>query len=286
MAAYASAANLKPVIFLPEGYISFGKLAQALEYGALTLQVAANFDEILALVRTVADRSGIYLLNSINPFRIEGQKTIGVELLDQMDWQVPDWVVMPGGNLGNASAFGKGFEELQRIGLIDRLPRIAVIQACGSAPFYTFMQGKERVEFAGVHEPETLATAIRIGNPVSWPKALSVLTKTEGVVESVTEQEIADAKAMIGQAGIGCEPASASTLAGIQKLVKAGVMTRGDRVVAILTGSVMKDPDYIYRYHTGALKTPAGVPITGTYANQPQTVRNDATAITEMLSAL
>jgi threonine synthase len=284
MAAYASAANLQPVIFLPEGNISFGKLAQALEYGALTLQVKANFDEILTLVRSVAEEAGVYLLNSINPFRIEGQKTIAIEMMDQLDWQVPDWVVMPGGNLGNASAFGKGFGELYSLGLIDRLPRLAVIQACGSAPFYSYMQGAR--PFAAVSVPETLATAIRIGNPVSWPKALSVVNASEGLVESVTEQEIADAKAIIGRAGIGCEPASAATIAGVRKLTSAGIMKRSDRVVAVLTGNVLKDPDYIYRYHTRALKAPDGAVLTSTFANEPRTVEGDPAQIMQVLGEL
>jgi threonine synthase len=283
MAAYASAAGLKPVIFLPQGNISFGKLAQALEYGALTLQVEANFDQILALVRTVADRAGVYLLNSINPFRIEGQKTMAIEMADQLDWEVPDWVVMPGGNLGNASAFGKGFEELLRLGLIDRLPRMAVVQAHGSAPFYHHMRASERQRFAAVAAPETLATAIRIGDPVSWPKALSVLEKTNGVVEIASEQEIADAKAIIGQSGIGCEPASAATLAGIRKLRAEQVIGRSDRVVAVLTGNVLKDPEYIYRYHTGTLNTPAGEPIVPQFGNQSRTVKNDPDSIVELL---
>jgi threonine synthase len=286
MAAYASAAGLLPVIFLPYGNISFGKLAQALEYGALTLQVEANFDEILALVRLVAERTGVYLLNSINPFRIEGQKTMAVEMMDQLDWQVPDWVAMPGGNLGNASAFGKGFLELLKIGFIDRLPRIAVVQAAGSAPFYDFMTLPAGVAFAPVTQPETLATAIRIGNPVSWPKAASVLEKTNGVVESASEQEIADAKAIIGKSGIGCEPASAATLAGIRKLTATGVIKSSDQVVAILTGNLLKDPDYIYRYHTGELKTPAGQPIASNFGNKPQLVANDPEAIIALLSAL
>jgi len=286
MAAYASAAGLKPVIFLPHGNISFGKLAQALEYGAITLQVkGANFDEILALVRRIADRSGIYLLNSINPFRIEGQKTMALEMLDQNDWVVPDWVVMPGGNLGNTAAFGKGFEELYRLELIPRLPRIAVVQATGSAPFFHFMQ-QQGAPFSAVKTPETLATAIRIGDPVSWPKAESVLQKTRGVVESVSEQEIADAKAIIGRCGIGCEPASAATLAGIKKLVSTGIMASTERVIAVLTGNVLKDPDYIYRYHTGELKTPANGVILSTYGNPPRAVDNDPDAIIQLLERI
>jgi threonine synthase len=286
MAAYASAAGLKPVIFLPHGNISFGKLAQALEYGALTLQVEANFDQILALVRLVTEQAGVYLLNSINPFRIEGQKTMAIEMADQLDWTVPDWIVMPGGNLGNASAFGKGFLELFRLGLINRLPRIAVIQAQGSAPFYSYVRAGNRGRFEAVGSPETLASAIRIGDPVSWPKAFSVLEHTDGVVEKVSEQEIADAKAVIGQSGIGCEPASAATLAGIRKLRSVGIMGRGEKVIAILTGNVLKDPDYIYRYHTETLKTPAGEQITSHFGNRAQIVENDPAKIIGILNRI
>ena len=234
MAAYASAAGLDPIVFIPHGNISYGKLAQALEYGARTFQVEANFDQILALVRTLAERVGIYLLNSINPFRIEGQKTIVIEMLDQRDWNPPEWIVLPGGNLGNASAFGKALRELFELGFISRLPRLAVIQAEGAAPFYRLLQ--QGGEMRSVPEPETLATAIRIGDPVSWPKALREIRKLNGVVESVSEQDIADAKAQIGRAGIGCEPASAATLAGIRKLTAASVISQDADVVAVLTG--------------------------------------------------
>ena len=286
MAAYASKAGLKPIIFLPHGNISFGKLSQALEYGAITLQVEANFDQILALVRRVAQEADVYLLNSINPFRIEGQKTIAIELLDQLDWKVPDWVVMPGGNLGNCAAFGKGFLEMAELGLVNRLPRIAVVQAAGSAPFYQFMKAPEAGSFVPVEQPDTLATAIRIGDPVSWPKAWSVLKATNGVVERVSEQQIADAKAIIGRSGIGCEPASAATLAGIKKLVAAGVIREDANVVGVLTGNVLKDPDYIYRYHTGQLKTGTGADISSTYGNRPRVVENSAGAIMRMLNDL
>jgi threonine synthase len=286
MAAYAAAAGLEALIFLPHGNISFGKLAQALEYGAKTLQVEANFDQILALVRVLADRLGIYLLNSMNPFRVEGQKSIMFELLEQRDWRVPDWVVLPGGNLGNVSAFGKGLREAKDAGLIHRLPRLAVIQAEGSAPFYEFVDSLVKTgtgEFHPVANPETLATAIRIGDPVSWPKALHEIKATSGVVEKVTEQEIADAKAIIGRSGIGCEPASAATLAGIRKLTAAGVIDREADVVAVLTGNVLKDPDYIYKYHTGKLEAPGGVKIRSTYGNQPILVPNDADQIAALL---
>jgi threonine synthase len=281
MAAYASAGGMQPIIFLPHGNIAHGKLAQALEYGARTFQVEANFDQILALVRTLTERLGIYLLNSINPFRIEGQKSIMIEMLDQRDWRVPDWVVAPGGNLGNVSAFGKALRELRDWGFVDRLPRLAVIQAEGASPFYEYW--KRGGEFRPMENPETLATAIRIGDPVSWPKAGYELCESRGAVESVTEQEIADAKAIVGLCGIGCEPASAATLAGIRKLTASGIMDPEADVVAILTGNVLKDPDYIYRYHTGALQAPGGGAIVPAYGNQPVVVPNDADRIGAML---
>ncbi len=283
MAAYASAAGLQPVVFIPHGNIAYGKLAQALEYGALTLQVDANFDQILALVRNLAEQLGIYLLNSINPFRIEGQKAIMAEMMDQRDWRAPDWVVLPGGNLGNTSAFGKALREMKAMGLIERLPRLAVVQAEGSAPFFELLRGADRSRLSPVEHPETLATAIRIGDPVSWPKALREVLVTDGVVERVTEQEIADAKAVVGRCGIGCEPASAATLAGIRKLTAAGIM-RGDAdVVAILTGNLLKDPDYIYRYHTGELKDPKGVTIQPRFGNRPVVAPNDPEKLRKIL---
>jgi threonine synthase len=284
MAAYAAAAGLEPLIFLPHGNISFGKLAQALEYGARTLQVEANFDEILALVRVLADRLGIYMLNSMNPFRIEGQKSIVIEMMDQRDWRAPDWIVLPGGNLGNTSAFGKALRELHDQGFINKMPRLGVIQAEGSAPFYEFSQRHGQGEFRAIAKPETLATAIRIGDPVSWPKAWHEVQASNGVVEKVSEQEIADAKAQIGRCGIGCEPASAATLAGIRKLTAAGTIARDADVVAVLTGNVLKDTDYIYRYHTGKLEEPGGVKIHSTFGNKPIVVPNDADQIAKLLS--
>ena len=281
LAAYAAASGMQAVIFLPAGNIAYGKLAQALEYGALTIQVEANFDQILALVRDLATELGIYLLNSVNPFRIEGQKSIVIEMLEQRGWRVPDWIVLPGGNLGNISALGKGLRELYSAGLIDVLPRVAVVQAAGSAPF-------ERLYRKGgilrpVRQPETLATAIRIGDPVSWRKAESEVKTLSGVVESVTEHEIADAKAVIGRCGIGSEPASAATLAGIRKLVGAGTIDPDADVSAILTGHLLKDPDYVYHYHSGQLKTPSGEPIRPTFGNAPVTVPNDRAEIKDLL---
>ena len=283
MAAYASAAGLQPIVFIPHGNISYGKLAQALEYGARTFQVEANFDQILALVRTLAERLGIYLMNSMNPFRIEGQKTIIVEMMDQRDWNPPDWIVLPGGNLGNTSAFGKALREMLELRLIPRSPKLAVIQAAGSAPFYNLFWASDRSKLRKVEHPETLATAIRIGDPVSWPKALHEVLASGGVVEKVTEQEIADAKAQIGLCGIGCEPASAATLAGIRKLRSAGVIADDADVVAVLTGNLLKDPDYIYRYHTGQLATAGGEKLPSNFGNQPVVVPNDPDQIARLL---
>jgi threonine synthase len=202
-------------------------------------------------------------------------------MLDQRDWIPPDWIVLPGGNLGNTSAFGKALREARELGLIAKMPRLAVIQAEGAAPFYEiFHLGGE---LHAVTNPETLATAIRIGDPVSWPKALHEVRSSCGTVEKVTEQEIADAKAMIGRAGVGCEPASAATLAGIRKLTAVGAIRKDADVVAVLTGNVLKDPDYIYKYHTGKLETPSGVKIHSTFGNQPIVVPNDADRIAALL---
>ena len=227
MAAYASAGDSSPSSSSRTGISRTASSRRRWNTALGRIQIDANFDQILALVRLLADRLGIYLLNSINPFRIEGQKSIVIEMMDQRDWAPPDWIVLPGGNLGNTSAFGKALRELCAWGLIRKTPRIAVIQAAGAAPFYDFVQ--RGGEFISVPHPETLATAIKIGDPVSWPKALHEIQSSGGVVEKVTEQEIADAKAQIGRAGIGCEPASAATLAGIRKLTAAGSDARGRR---------------------------------------------------------
>ena len=285
MAAYAAVAGMQPIIFLPNGKISYGKLAQALEYGALTIQVDANFDQILALVRKLAAELGIYLLNSMNPFRVEGQKSIVIEMLDQRNWKVPDWIVLPGGNLGNVSALGKGLRELKEIGVIDKLPQVAVVQAAGSAPFYDLYSRGFDGELKAVENPETLATAIRIGDPVSWPKARFEIQSTNGTVTSATEQEIADAKAIIGRCGIGCEPASAASLAGLKKLIAAGTIPADSDVVCVLTGHLLKDPDYVYNYHTDQLKTPAGDAVKATYGNAPIVMPNDPAKIAAFLES-
>ena len=241
LAAYAAWADLEGIVFFEDKQIALGKLAQAIAYGSICMQIAADFDRNLELVRAAGEQLGIYVLNSINPFRLEGQKTIMFEAIQQLRWQVPDWIVCPGGNLGNSSAFGKGLYELYHLGLIDRLPRLAIIQAEGANPLYrSFQRGLDRLE--PMHA-ETIATAIKIGSPVNYPKAVRALRWTDGVVEQVTDQEIMDAKAMIDGRGIGCEPASGCTLAGIRKLRAAGVIRPGESVVGVLTGHVLKDPD-------------------------------------------
>lgn len=270
MAAYAARAGMKAFVFIPSGQIALGKLSQALDYGAEVLQIEGDFDDAMRLVRQVADETPLYLLNSVNPFRLEGQKTIGFELLQQRGWRIPDRIVVPGGNLGNSSAIAKGLHELQQCGVLEKLPKLTIIQAEGANPLYQLWQAQAET-LTPVAGASTLATAIKIGNPVSWPKAMRGLRWADGLVEQVNEQEIADAKALIGRDGIGCEPASAVTLAGIKKLVAAGALDPGEDVVAILTGHVLKDPDYTVSYHAGTLsyKDKSGVvhPLASNFAN-------------------
>jgi len=247
LGAYTAAAGLKGVIFIPDNKISYGKLSQALAYGVKTLQIKGDFDAAMKLVQEVTQKRKIYLLNSLNPFRVEGQKTIILELLEQLNWKVPDWIVVPGGNLGNTAAFGKVLMEAKKLKLIDRLPRLAVIQAEGANPFYrSFKTGFKKLIPIEAH---TVATAIRIGNPVSFDRAKRSILETDGVVESVTDQEIMEAKAVIDSSGIGCEPASAASVAGILKLRKSGVIKASKIVVGILTGNLLKDPDTTVKYH-------------------------------------
>ena len=265
LAAYAARAELLCTIIVPSGQISHAKLAQALDYGAKVLEIDGNFDACMNAVRELAEDESAYLVNSINPFRIEGQKTVAFELAEQFGWRVPDHLVVPGGNLGNSSAFGKGFRELVSSGLVDRAPKITVVQAAGAAPFAHFYADPSQA-FVNEEHPKTLASAIKIGAPVSWQKAWRAVTETGGSVLTVTEQEIADAKAMIGRDGIGCEPASATTVAGIRKLVEDGVIKTDESVVAVLTGHLLKDTDYVMKYHSGSLIAPDGSQIRPSFA--------------------
>ncbi len=247
LAAYAAQAGLRALVFVPSGQLAMGKLAQSLAYGAKTLLVRGDFDACLRLAEEAGVRLGVYLLNSINPFRVEGQKTIVFELLHQLDWEPPDWIVLPAGNLGNTAAFGKALVEARALGLIDRLPRLAAVQAAGAAPFAQgFAEGfatRRRVK------AETVATAIKIGDPASWDRGVASIRETNGVVTAVEDREILEAKAVIDAAGVGCEPASAASLAGVRQLVARGIIERDQRVVAILTGHILKDPGILLEYH-------------------------------------
>jgi threonine synthase len=301
LAAYASRAKLGCAILVPGGQISHGKLAQSLDYGATVVEIEGNFDDAMRVIRELAEDESIYLVNSINPFRIEGQKTVAVELLHQCGWTVPDHVVVPGGNLGNSAAFGKGFKELYDLGLIDKLPKLSVIQAEGAAPLSHFYS--ERVtgdnqlekllaeEIVPVDQPNTLATAIKIGAPVSWKKSLRSVLWTDGRVLKVSEQEIADAKAIIGRDGIGCEPASATTVAGIKQLIHDGFIKKNEDVVAILTGHILKDADYAIKYHSNTLSlydyltdgSKEERHIASTFINPPSRVKATKAAILDHL---
>ncbi len=252
MAAYAARGNMHSLVLIPEGKISWGKLSQSLDYGALTCQLRTDFDGCVRLLNDLVRQKPVYLLNSVNPYRIEGQKTAAIELMEQLAWDPPDHIIVPGGNLGNSSAIGKALLEMHELKLITRLPKLSIIQAEGANPFYRSVREFQGKKLEAMNA-ETLATAIRIGNPASWKKALRVLEATGGEVEEVTEVEIANAKAEVGSDGIGCEPASAVTLAGLKKLRQREFVKRGEAVVLILTGHLLKDPDFTIKFHRGDL---------------------------------
>src|SRR5947209_6975923 len=252
MAAYAARGGMRSLVLVPEGKISWSKLSQALDYGAVTCQLRTDFDGCLRLLQELVLRAPVHQLNSINPFRIEGQKTLAIELMEQMDWQPPDHIIVPGGNLGNSSAIGKALLEMRDLGLISRLPKLSVIQAEGANALVRTIREKSGKSLVSM-QPETRATAIRIGNPASWKKAVHVLEATGGACEQVSELEIAQAKAEIGAEGIGCEPASAVTLAGLKKLLKQGFVKPNESVILVLTGNLLKDPDFTMDFHRGDL---------------------------------
>ena len=254
MAAYAARGNMQSLVLIPEGKISWGKLSQSLDYGALTCQLRTDFDGCVRILSELVKQKPVYLLNSVNPYRIEGQKTAAIELMEQLEWEPPDHIIVPGGNLGNSSAIGKALLEMRDLKLIDRLPKLSIIQAQGANPFYRTVKefGGAKLESMNAH---TQATAIQIGNPASWKKALRVLNATGGAVEEVSEVEIAESKAEIGADGIGCEPASAVTLAGLKKLRQSGFVKQNETVVLILTGHLLKDPDFTIKFHRGDLFT-------------------------------
>lgn len=306
LAIYAGVTgHFQCIVFVGSGKIAFGKLSQALDYGAKTIQIRGDFDDALARVRDICAKHPIYLCNSVNPFRLEGQKTIMLRVLEGLGWQVPDWIVVPGGNLGNSSAFGKAFMELKALGLIDRVPRLAIINASGADTLDEFVNDGKLVWNEGRPNADqissryttmdrdnerasTLASAIEINRPVNLEKALRALSVCNGVVRKVSDQEIIDSRARIAATGFGCEPASGATIAGVLRLRKEGVIQADDRVVCILTGHQLKDPDLTMAYHSGDPQlmskklTPAGVTSTP-FANPPVVVDNDEIAILKAL---
>jgi threonine synthase len=268
LALYCGVSKLmQAVIFIGSGKISYGKLSQALDYGALTIQIAGDFDDAMHRVQQVSVKQGIYLVNSINPFRLEGQKTIMFRVLEALRWQVPDWIVVPGGNLGNSSAFGKAFYELHQLGLIDRMPRLAVINAAGADTLYQLHEKRGvrwnngRPDASAINNyyaemddanrrASTIASAIEINRPVNLYKCLRALECCNGVVREVTDEQMLDAKAQVGANGLGCEPASAASVAGAKLLRGEGIIAPSEKVVCILTGHQLKDPTATVAYHT------------------------------------
>jgi threonine synthase len=291
---------MQGIVFIGTGKIAYGKLSQALDYGSLTLQIEGDFDACMRRVRQVSDKLGIYLMNSMNPFRLEGQKAIMYRVLEARNWEVPDWIIVPGGNLGNCSAFGKAFLELQHLGLIKRIPRLAIINATGANTLYRLHE-KEGLRWNGGrwdqakagrlyakmdstgYLPHTIASAIEISRPVNLPKALRALEVMNGLVREVTDEDILEHKALIGRYGFGCEPASAASVAGLHQLLREQVISPDEQVVCILTGHELKDPDATVKYHTGidmkAITPPPPVPPKGKFANTPRKVADDLEAI-------
>ncbi len=306
LALFCAAAGWpSPIVFVGSGKIAYGKLSQALEYGALTLQIVGDFDDAMRQVQAAAKRLKLYLANSLNPFRLEGQKAIMYRVLEALRWEVPDWIVVPGGNLGNASAFGKAWHELRELGLVDRVPRLAIINAAGANTLYALYEqhglrwNGGRPDMALVQRyyeqldrerrrANTVASAIEINRPVNLKKALRALDVCDGVVREVTDQAILDAKAQVGAGGLGCEPASAAAVAGVKKLVSEQVIEPDDRVVCILTGHLLKDPIATVAYHgTDQKQFDAVLGKRGvrraTFANRPVVVAND---LDEILRAI
>ena len=281
MAAYAARAGLRAIVFIPEGKIAWGKLSQSMDYGAITVQLKTDFDGCVSMLGGMVRKNPIYLLNSVNPYRLEGQKTPAIEICEQLDWQVPDHLIVPGGNLANGSALGKGFSELKHLGFIDRVPKISVIQAEGANPLFQWFTNAEKMLLPVT--ADTRATAIRIGNPASWRKAARVIEATGGWCEQANESEIALAKAQIGAEGVGCEPASAVTLAGLKKLMAQGRVGTGERVVLLLTGHTLKDPEYTIDFHKDLLAS--DMPEAAAYRKPPIVLEPSESAVMRMLEA-
>lgn len=302
LAIYGGVTGLFQVlVFVGSGKIAYGKLSQALDYGALTLQIEGDFDDALKQVRKVCEEAGIYLCNSVNPFRLEGQKSIMYRVLEGLNWEVPDWIVVPGGNLGNSSAFGKAFMELKELGLIDRMPRLAVINAAGASTL-TRMYNDEGLRwnngqpdqnliaeyFRRMDEQDgravTLASAIEINRPVNLTKCLRALDACDGVVRDVSDEQILDGKAQVGRHGFGCEPASGASVAGAKLLREEGIIAPSDRVVCILTGHQLKDPNATVAYHSGDKQSLARhAAVEPHFGNAPVAVPNDFTKIMDAI---
>lgn len=291
VALYAQSCGLKCTVFIGSGRIAFGKLSQAMDYGAQTVQIQGDFDDCMKQVQAVCVELGLYLLNSLNPFRLEGQKTIMFRIIEALGWQVPDWIVVPGGNLGNSSAFGKAFYELKQLGLIDRVPRMAIINATGADTLTDLVNNKKLVWNGGrVNQkiiddyyadltarhfsPHTCASAIEISRPVNLKKCLRAIDVCQGIVRAVTDQEICDAKALIGKFGLGCEPASAATIAGLKHLLAEGIIGKDERVACVLTGHTLKDPNVTVNYHKDKQ---------GPFSNPPLTAPNDLQEIIKLI---
>jgi threonine synthase len=263
LAAYGAAASIPTIVFLPRGKISIAQLVQPIAHGAIVLSLDTDFDGCMRIVRAVSADQGIYLANSLNSLRIEGQKTVSIEILQQFDWQVPDWMVIPGGNLGNTAALGRGLLMMYELGLIDKLPRIVCAQAANANPLYlAYQQGFEHYE--AVRAQSTAASAIQIGDPVSYNRAVRILQRFDGVVEQATEQELADAAARADRTGLYVCPHTGVALAAAIKLVRRGVIKPTDRVVVISTAHGLKFSDFKVNYHEGTLPD-----VVSNHANRP-----------------
>ena len=293
VALYAHSCGLKCIVFIGSGRIAFGKLSQAMDYGAKTIQIQGDFDDCMKQVQDVCIRLGLYLLNSLNPFRLEGQKTIMYRIIEQLGWNVPDWIVVPGGNLGNSSAFGKAFGELKELGLIDRIPLMAIINATGADTLNDLVNNKKliwnegRIDQTIIDDyyadltarnfsPHTCASAIEISRPVNLNKCLRTIDICNGLVRAVTDEEIIDAKAVIGRDGLGCEPASAATIAGLRNLRAEGVIAPDQTVACVLTGHPLKDPNLTVNYHKEKQ---------GQYSNPPIETPNDLEEIIRLIQS-
>ena len=292
MALYAHACGLKSTVFIGSGRIAFGKLSQAMDYGSQTIQILGDFDDCMYRVQQVCNELGLYLLNSLNPFRLEGQKTIMYRIIEQLSWQVPDWIIVPGGNLGNSSAFGKAFYELKELGLIERIPRMAIINATGANTLFDLVNNKKLTwNDSNVNQkiiddyyadltarsfsPHTCASAIEISRPVNLKKCLRALDICNGIVRQVTDEQICDAKAVVGKYGLGCEPASAATIAGLKQILAEGLIAKDERVACVLTGHPLKDPNVTVDYHKNKQ---------GQYSNPPIEVPNDLDQIIKLIT--